>query len=162
MVQFSTVGILCENKHMGSSVDKLPRRRRGTTDKSALPRAIRRRKKTIAPAFLPRLLLGCVSSIVLIFVVSVAIVFGVYTSLTAELIPRLESIKNRTSFETSRLYDRNGKVLYEFFGTGRRTKVTLPNISKYLISWIRHQRLTPLIRYVLQLAQYQSSRRPDW
>ena len=134
MVQFSTVGILCENKHMGSSVDKLPRRRRGTTDKSALPRAIRRRKKTIAPAFLPRLLLGCVSSIVLIFVVSVAIVFGVYTSLTAELIPRLESIKNRTSFETSRLYDRNGKVLYEFFGTGRRTKVTLPNISKYLIS----------------------------
>lgn len=119
---------------MGSSADKLPRRRRGTTDKSALPRAIRRRKQHVAPAILPRLFLGCMSSILLIFVVGVVIVFGIYTSLTAELIPRLESIKNRTSFETSRLYDRNGKVLYEFFGTGRRTKVTLPNISKYLIA----------------------------
>lgn len=119
---------------MGSSASKSPRRRRGTTDKSALPLAIRRRKITVAPALMPRLLMGCVSSIVLIFVVAIVAGFGVYSSLTAELIPRLESIKNRTSFETSRLYDRNGKVLYEFFGTGRRTKVTLPNISRYLIA----------------------------
>ncbi len=119
---------------MGSSSNKLPRRRRGANDKGAIPVSLRRRKKTVRPSILPRLLVGCLSSIVLIIVVGITIAFGVYTSLTAELIPRLESIKNRTSFETSRLYDRNGKVLYEFFGTGRRTKVTLPNISKYLIA----------------------------
>ena len=119
---------------MGSSSNKLPRRRRGADAKGAIPVSMRRRKKTVRPAILPRLLVGCLSSIVLIIVVGITIAFGVYSSLTAELVPRLESIKNRTSFETSRLYDRNGKVLYEFFGTGRRTKVTLPNISKFLIA----------------------------
>jgi peptidoglycan glycosyltransferase len=78
-------------------------------------------------------MLGCVTTIVLVLVVAVGIGFATYNSLTAELIPRLESIKGRTTFETSRLYDRNGKILYEFFGTGRRTKVPLTSISKNLI-----------------------------
>jgi peptidoglycan glycosyltransferase len=63
-----------------------------------------------------------------------AFAFVAYSSLTASLIPRLESIKGRTSFETSRLYDRNGQVLYEFFGDGKRTKVPLRQISQSLIN----------------------------
>jgi membrane peptidoglycan carboxypeptidase len=118
---------------MASPSPRLPRRRSGITDKSSFPLNRRKRKKTTAPSFFPRFMLGCVTTIVLVLVVAVGIGFATYNSLTAELIPRLESIKGRTTFETSRLYDRNGKILYEFFGTGRRTKVSLTNISKQLI-----------------------------
>ncbi len=112
---------------------RLPRRRSGISDKNTFPLNRRKRKKTIAPSFFPRFMLGCITTIVLVLVVAVGIGVATYNSLTAELIPRLESIKGRTSFETSRLYDRNGKILYEFFGTGRRTKVPLTSISKSLI-----------------------------
>lgn len=112
---------------------RLPRRRSGTTDKSTFPLNRHKRKKITAPSFLPRFMFGCVTTIVLVLVVVVGIGFATYNSLTAELVPRLESIKGRTTFETSRLYDRNGEILYEFFGTGRRTRVSLTNISKQLI-----------------------------
>lgn len=109
-------------------------RRNQPNEKSAFPLSKRRRKQVVKPSIVPRLLVGCLSTFVLIGFVGIALAFAAYTSLTASLIPRLETIKGRTSFETSRLYDRNGKVLYEFFGTGRRTKVPLQRISPYLIN----------------------------
>ncbi len=118
---------------MAPSSSQQPRRRNGINDKSNFPLNRRNRKKNIPSALFPRLMLGCVTTIVLVLVVAIGIGFATYNSLTAELIPRLESIKGRTTFETSRLYDRNGKILYEFFGTGRRTKVSLTSISKQLI-----------------------------
>lgn len=121
-------------------MSRLPNRasRRRSNDNllndSALPPSRRRRRRQVKPAFLPRFLAGCFSTLLLLSVVGVVSLLGLYTSLTASLVPRLESIRNRTEFETSRMYDRNGKVLYEFFGTGRRTKVPLDQISQYLIN----------------------------
>lgn len=118
---------------MASKSSNSIRRRPGTVDKSSYPIGKRRRKQVVKPSIFPRLFVGCLSSFVLIGFVGIALAFAAYTSLTASLIPRLETIKGRTSFETSRLYDRNGQVLYEFFGTGKRTKVPLQRISPYLI-----------------------------
>ena len=78
--------------------------------------------------------MGCFSAIIFIVVILGIVGYAAYTSLTAELLPRLESIRGRTTFETSRLLDRNGAVLYEFFGTGRRTKVGLASVSKDLLN----------------------------
>lgn len=60
--------------------------------------------------------------------------YSAYSDLAASLKPRLAAIENRESFETTRLYDRNGQLLYEFFGAGKRTRVALDQISTYLIS----------------------------
>lgn len=60
--------------------------------------------------------------------------YSAYSDLAASLKPRLAAIENRESFETTRLYDRNGQLLYEFFGAGKRTRVSLDQISTYLIS----------------------------
>jgi membrane peptidoglycan carboxypeptidase len=60
--------------------------------------------------------------------------YSAYSDLAASLKPRLAAIENRESFETTRLYDRNGQLLYEFFGAGKRTRVPLDQISTYLIS----------------------------
>ena len=60
--------------------------------------------------------------------------YSAYSDLAASLKPRLAAIENRESFETTRLYDRHGQLLYEFFGAGKRTRVPLDQISTYLIS----------------------------
>ncbi|NWG21833.1 MAG: transglycosylase domain-containing protein [Chloroflexi bacterium] len=60
--------------------------------------------------------------------------YSAYSNLADSLAPRLASIENRDSFETSRLYDRNGRLLYEFFGAGKRTRVSIDQISTSLIS----------------------------
>ncbi|MCU0493519.1 MAG: transglycosylase domain-containing protein [Chloroflexaceae bacterium] len=58
--------------------------------------------------------------------------FAAYSQLTSTLTPRLEGIDNRNAFQTSRIFDRNGVLLYEFFGAGKRTKVALDQISPLL------------------------------
>ncbi|MFN5059069.1 MAG: penicillin-binding protein [Chloroflexota bacterium] len=119
---------------MASKSSHRSRGRNQAVDKSSYPISKRRRKQVVKPSIIPRLLVGCLSTFVLIGFVGIALAFVAYSSLTASLIPRLESIKGRTSFETSRLYDRNGQVLYEFFGDGKRTKVPLQRISPNLIN----------------------------
>jgi peptidoglycan glycosyltransferase len=119
---------------MASKSSHKSRSRYQAVDKSAYPLGKRRRKHATKPSIVPRLLAGCLSTFVLIGFIGVALAIVAYSSLTASLIPRLESIKGRTTFETSRLYDRNGQVLYEFFGDGKRTKVPLQRISPSLIN----------------------------
>jgi membrane peptidoglycan carboxypeptidase len=59
--------------------------------------------------------------------------YSAYAQTTATLKPRLAAINNRELFETSRMVDRNGKLLYEFFNAGKRTSVPIEQISPLLI-----------------------------
>jgi penicillin-binding protein 1C len=64
--------------------------------------------------------------------------FGVYQYFRiASTLPSVDNLRNRASqFETTRILDRNGNVLYEILdpNAGRRTYVPLKTISPYLIA----------------------------
>jgi len=76
--------------------------------------------------------LGVAFGLLLLGGVSTA--YGAYTQLADSLTPRLDAIDDASAFQTTRLYDRNGELLYEFFGAGKRTRVSLDQISTNLIS----------------------------
>ena len=60
---------------------------------------------------------------------------SVYYAQTAdELKPRLEKLHEYKPFQTSRIFDRNGELLYEFISSGRRDPIKLDQISKHLIN----------------------------
>ena len=122
---------------MSDNRTRSPRRRHSRDAQHALPLSLIRRTalaKAGGTSIFSRLFVGCFSAVAVIVLILGIVGFAAYSSLTAELLPRLESIRGRTTFETSRLLDRNGAVLYEFFGTGRRTKVGLANVSKDLLN----------------------------
>jgi penicillin-binding protein 1C len=55
----------------------------------------------------------------------------IYTDLSNEIeagIAKLEDARERETFETTRILDRNGEVLWEIFGEGKRTDVPLASI----------------------------------
>lgn len=55
---------------------------------------------------------------------------GVYYAQTAaELQPRLAKVREYKPFQTSRIFDRNGTLLYEFVSTGRRDPIKLDQIA---------------------------------
>src|ERR1044071_6770861 len=55
---------------------------------------------------------------------------GMYYMQTAdELKPPLETLHEYKPFQTSRIFDRNGTLLYEFISTGRRDPVKLDQIA---------------------------------
>ncbi len=60
----------------------------------------------------------------------------VYSRLSAEIeegIVALESARERETFETTIITDRNGRVLWEIFGEGKRTRIPLDRIPQHLI-----------------------------
>ena len=80
--------------------------------------------------------------IIFIFVATVVVVLGSafaiyqYFSIASSL-PSVDDLRTRASqFETTRILDRNGNVLYEIIdpSAGRRTHVSLDQISPYLIA----------------------------
>lgn len=87
-----------------------------------------------------RLGCGCFTQLFLIIVVLLAlVVFAgiggagalIYTDLAAEIedgIASLDAIRDRETFETTRILDRNGAVLWEIFGEGKRTDIPLAAI----------------------------------
>ncbi len=93
--------------------------------------------KTKPASFGRRIALLGVGFILTIFVVialggiTVAVA---YNSIASNLKPRLEEIADHQSFQSSRIYDRHGTLLYEFVGSGRREPVTLADVSTHLIS----------------------------
>ncbi len=105
-----------------------------------------RRARTVAPAK-PRSSFsswGCLvrSALIFLFGITVLIVLGSafaiyqYFSIAAAL-PSVEDLQTRASqFETTRILDRNGNLLYEIIdpNAGRRTYVPLDKISPYLIA----------------------------
>ena len=80
--------------------------------------------------------------VALLFVMALVILcvgsFGVYQYFRiASTLPPVDDLRNRSSqFETTRILDRNGNMLYEILdpNAGRRTWVPLDRISPYLIA----------------------------
>lgn len=56
-----------------------------------------------------------------------------YAQTAAQLRPRLDKLRQYKAFQTSRMYDRYGNLLYEFVSNGRRDPVKLDQISPLLI-----------------------------
>ncbi|HEX5688908.1 MAG TPA: hypothetical protein VFX76_02850, partial [Roseiflexaceae bacterium] len=81
-----------------------------------------------------RLLLGLVTVFFVLMLTGAGVTYGAYSQLADSLKVRLTSLDKHDSFETTRIYDRNGTLLYEFFGAGKRTRVPLEQISTTLIS----------------------------
>ncbi len=88
---------------------------------------------------------GCLQTFLSIAAISVAalaavIIIGlvvVYNSLSTELeadLDRLATLEGVENFETTRIYDRNGNLLYEVFDQGRRDEVPLTEIALALQS----------------------------
>jgi peptidoglycan glycosyltransferase len=87
-----------------------------------------------AGAIVVRLLLGLAVLTAVLMLTGIGTVYGAYSQLALSLKPRLEAVAKHDSFQTTRIYDRNNTLLYEFVGTGRRTRVPLEQISTRLIS----------------------------
>lgn len=107
--------------------------------RAPLPPGLLRRGRTVEAGIrigsvAARLILAFLALGVVITLGVVGVAYSAYSDLAASLKPRLAAIESRESFETTRLYDRNGQLLYEFFGAGKRTRVPLDQISTYLIS----------------------------
>ncbi len=84
-----------------------------------------------------RMLVGGV--LLLAFLIFTGIVITgtlVYSGLSAEIeeeIVALESARDRETFETTVIMDRDGRVLWEIFGEGKRTRVPLDKVPQHLI-----------------------------
>ena len=87
---------------------------------------------------------GCLSKMFLGSILLMALlVFGgvtvaatlVYVQLSGQIdegIAALDQARDRETFETTRIMDRNGQLLWEIFGEGKRTKVSLDQIPLQL------------------------------
>jgi peptidoglycan glycosyltransferase len=79
---------------------------------------------------LARLLLALVVVSVLAVLGGAGSVYGGYAQLTNSLKPRLDELQTQANkFQTTRIFDRNGTLLYEFFGAGKRTRIPLDQIA---------------------------------
>ena len=96
-----------------------------------------RRRQFIPPARLPRFFAQILAALVVLVVLSGAGISGagysMYAKTAADLKTRLEKLNTRNIFQTSRIYDRNGTLLYEFFDAGKRTNVSFDEISPLLV-----------------------------
>jgi len=90
--------------------------------------AFAKRKKKRGPIFLVSL-----ASLGLVFVTSIAIflmvLFGVYSA----TLPSPSKLTTRDIEQSTKILDRNGKLLYEVFADKNRTLVELQNVSPYLL-----------------------------
>jgi len=82
-------------------------------------------------------ILGIIALILLVGVGGAAAAGGlVYADWSREMetgIAALETARTRETFETTEIMDRNGEVLWEIFGEGKRTRVPLAQIPAHLI-----------------------------
>ena len=81
-----------------------------------------------------RLLLGLALLFVLLLLAGAGSAYAAYSQLASSLQGRLDTLQKHNSFQTSRIYDRHGTLLYEFFDAGKRTRVPLSQISPILIN----------------------------
>ncbi|MBK8989079.1 MAG: transglycosylase domain-containing protein [Chloroflexi bacterium] len=99
-----------------------------------------------APPRKKRGCLGCLGQAAIVSVLLLAVlVFGgivvagtlVYSNLSREIeagIAKLDTARERDIFETTRIFDRNGALLWEFFGEGKRTEIPLTQMPPALIA----------------------------
>ena len=60
----------------------------------------------------------------------------IYSGLSADIedgIAALDTARNRETFETTRILDRKGRLLWEVFGDGKRTRIALDQIPQDVI-----------------------------
>ncbi len=60
----------------------------------------------------------------------------IYSNLSEEIetgVAKLEAARERETFETTQIFDRNGELLWEIFGEGKRTAVPISQIPSHLI-----------------------------
>jgi membrane peptidoglycan carboxypeptidase len=103
-----------------------------------------RKTPSSQPPFDMRRVLGCSAyGLIGLFFAGVALAligasFGLFSYYSiARTLPSVEDLQSRASqFETTRILDRNGAVLYEILdpNAGRRTYVSLDEISPYLVA----------------------------
>ena len=59
-----------------------------------------------------------------------------YSNFSREIedgIAKLDTADSRETFETTKIYDRNGELLWEIFGEGKRTTIPITQIPQHLI-----------------------------
>lgn len=61
------------------------------------------------------------------------LVYADWSSEIEEGVVQLESARERETFETTQILDRNGNVLWEIFGEGKRTNIPLAEVPQHLI-----------------------------
>ena len=82
------------------------------------------------------LLVGLLLLAVVIFGGTIAVGAFVYADWSQQIedeIVALDSARDRETFETTQILDRNGKLLWEIFGEGKRTNIPLSQIPEHLI-----------------------------
>jgi penicillin-binding protein 1C len=89
---------------------------------------------------------GCFGQAVVVSVLLLAVlVFGgflvagtlIYSNLSREIeagVAKLDAAREREIFETTRLFDRHGNLLWEFFGEGKRTEIPLTQVPPAMIA----------------------------
>ncbi|RMD83247.1 MAG: glycosyl transferase, partial [Chloroflexi bacterium] len=100
-----------------------------------LPRLVRGRPtpRPLLGRWLMNALLAVFGLIAVVLIALTGFFYNAYIQVAESLRPRLALLDNRALFENSRIFDRNGELLYEFFDTGKRTKVSIDEISPLLI-----------------------------
>ncbi len=87
---------------------------------------------------LSRVLFGGIILLALIIFTGVIIASTlVYVDLSADIeegVTALDDARNRETFETTRINDREGRLLWEVFGEGKRTQVSLDQVPQDLIN----------------------------
>jgi penicillin-binding protein 1C len=61
----------------------------------------------------------------------------IYSSLSGEIedgIEKLDAARDRETFETTQIFDRQGELLWEIFGEGKRTTVPIDKVPQHLIN----------------------------
>ena len=98
---------------------------------------IRRRRERLNQNLMPRI----VTLLLVLFIIFSSLASGgvgaAYAYYNAQL-PLLNGVAQHSLFQTTHIYDRNGKLLYELYdkqvGKGRRTYVNYSDISQYLVN----------------------------
>ena len=102
-------------------------------------------RRAAPPARKRRGCFGCLGRALLVGILLLAmLIFGgvvvagtlVYANLSQEIedgIAKLDAARDRETFETTQIFDRNGELLWEFFGEGKRTAVPISQIPSPLL-----------------------------
>ncbi len=107
----------------------------GESSTSGFPRAKRSRGRAARSCLFRVVLTGVFAATAAFFLTAGFMLYEYFQ--IASTLPSVEDLRSRTAqFETTRIYDRNGKLLYEILdpNAGRRTYVPLERTSPYMLA----------------------------
>ncbi|MFO7679060.1 MAG: transglycosylase domain-containing protein [Chloroflexota bacterium] len=99
------------------------------------PTAPQKQKRGCCGCFSMALVGGVVLLTLLIFGGITAAGTLIYANFSREIeagVAKLDTARERETFETTRIFDRNGVLLWEFFGEGKRTQIPLAQVPPHL------------------------------